>query len=507
MRRFATFSLLRNHCWLSSATSTSLLPYGKAVIKGKPLTGGGPLGRAAQHGHLSVVKVLLDSKTNPDGEGALGKAAARGHVDVVNALLEAGANPWLTDHRHQTALHEAASHGHVAVVRTLLQQPGAGEAVKVRNVLGQTALDVALAADKSEVVALFRSFIPPNEGGDVARGASSAPPPSRPDPLIVAAIRGRLTDVESLLRSGTPVDVIAKDGQTPLMKASGFGHVDVVKVLLAAGANVNAEDAGGETALSRTRHPSVARVLLEAGARINHQDKRGFSALSRSANSGTEEMVQLLLSAGASVHTSDLLGNTPLRSAAALGHLQVARLLLKAGANVNAKNHKGDTPLTFACANGQLEIVNVLLEQPGIAINEADDIGSTALMMAASVGDLRICAALINAKADVNLQRHDGMSALSRACFLMKLPVVDLMLSAGANPWVQDAEGMTPLHRLFDNHGHAKSPGLALILTKYLLHGDARTGVQLRDHRGRCVLDLVKDATLLGMLQQAASTK
>ena len=100
------------------------------------------------------------------------------------------------------------------------------------------------------------------------------------------------------------------------MIASSAGHIEIVKALLAAGADVNMTNDNGQTPLhyasSRNRE-DIAKCLLEAGAHINAADKLGNTCLHRAASRGHLSMVKLLLSEkGITIDSLDCQKNTPL---------------------------------------------------------------------------------------------------------------------------------------------------------------------------------------------------
>ena len=135
------------------------------------------------------------------------------------------------------------------------------------------------------------------------------------------------TDIEARGNPGTY-------GLTPLMYAAAGGHIEVVKLLLKAGAKVEAEDYYGDTPLI-------------------YASKKG---------EGNIEIVKLLLNAGAEVEAKDSLGRAPLILASKQGHVELVKLLLKSGAEVEVKNRWGDTPLIRAALNGHNEVVQLLLK-------------------------------------------------------------------------------------------------------------------------------------------------
>lgn len=115
--------------------------------------------------------------------------------------------------------------------------------------------------------------------------------------LFSAAARGRVSQVESLLRQGVTVDSRTATGRTPLMIAAYFGNERVVRLLLGYGADVNAADNRGVTPLMEAvagGWPRVARWLLASGADVEAKDQSGLSALDRARQKGRADLLQLL---------------------------------------------------------------------------------------------------------------------------------------------------------------------------------------------------------------------
>ena len=163
-----------------------------------------------------------------------------------------------------------------------------------------------------------------------------------------AALDGDLYTVQYLVARGA--DVNARDffGQTALGTAAGKGHLEVVEFLVGAGADVDA----------RIVDDAVVEFLLGSGA----------TALHRAAWRGHLEVVKVLVGSGASVNAADEEGETPLHFAAWRGHLEVVKVLVGSGASVNAANEEGETPLHEAAWKGQLDVVKYLVEQ-GASVN------------------------------------------------------------------------------------------------------------------------------------------
>lgn len=210
-------------------------------------------------------------------------------------------------------------------------------------------------------------------------------------------------------------------GRTPLMIVVDEGDSLRIKTLLAAGAKVDernrdnwdatalmyaAERSDGvgfncprvgysySTHLSRVQVAACANALIAAGADVNAMDANGFTALHIAAADGGDEVVKLLLNAGAEIGTLDKVnGRNALIAAAERGHLGVVKLLLDAGADkeakdrqraynpTNAKRLNFATALIRASAGGHVDVVKLLINA-GAKLEATDYWGTTALKAA-----------------------------------------------------------------------------------------------------------------------------
>lgn len=166
--------------------------------------------------------------------------------------------------------------------------------------------------------------------------------------------------VSALLQTDLDIDSRDTAGHTALIRAAGKGHTDVVRVLLAAGANVNqyypssmveeshdqwfdtVHDPRSVTALmhaSGEGHLEIVSLLIRAGAHVNTTTNQGTSALMYASNRGRTEVVRALLAAGADVHQSAFLDATPrkhnaLSAAESNGFIDIVAALKDAGARM-----------------------------------------------------------------------------------------------------------------------------------------------------------------------------
>ncbi len=160
----------------------------------------------------------------------------------------------------------------------------------------------------------------------------------------------------------------APPGDTRVADAAQADDVAAVRSLLRDGADVNAAQADGMTALhwaARNADPAMVGVLAYAGANLEATTRLGgYTALHLAARNGHEGVVRALLEAGSHVDARTGTGATALHLAAGAGNAAAIRALLDHGADVNARESAAEqTPLIFAVAENRLEAVKVLLER------------------------------------------------------------------------------------------------------------------------------------------------
>ncbi len=244
-----------------------------------------------------------------------------------------------------------------------------------------------------------------------------------------AVVRGDPTVLKAALDGG--LDPNAKDNKTPLLiVAAQNGHADIIKLLRDKGANVNARDATGTTALMQAAVtgsvPSI-RLLLDAGADIDAKDKTGQTAFVMADASQHPEGAKLIIDKGSEVKAA---GGATWLLAARTGDASLMRKLREQHVSIDARNSAGSTALHSA-VDANIATMRTLLKW-GANPNIKDDLGMTPLTFASQRGFIDKVKLLIDHHADVNIRMKDGECALTYAWLYRRLPIVTMLVKAGA---------------------------------------------------------------------------
>jgi len=232
-------------------------------------------------------------------------------------------------------------------------------------------------------------------------------------------------------------------GSTPLHAASQNGHVEIVRVLIRAGGNVNAvkTDSYAHTplfvAVSNGR-ASVVDLLIKAKASVNYHRRGGPTCLMIACQKGFGGLVRRLIQGKADVNIAidDEIQETALTIAAFSGKsAEVLDALLFADANINYARADGVTALIAASQNGSIDAVRILTRNKANVNAVANDhLGSTALTLACQQGFDQVVECLLIAGANVEYTRSDGFTSLMMACQQGHQAVVSNLIKAGADP-------------------------------------------------------------------------
>ena len=183
------------------------------------------------------------------------------------------------------------------------------------------------------------------------------------DNLLESALTGNLDGVSSALSNGADIDAANQRGSTALMLAASNNHLPVVKLLLSRGAAVNATTSTGATALIVAAYKGnreILKELLRYGANVEAQTRSGATAATAASEAGHKEVAPILSeNASPGVSSTDL----QFLQASRQGNAGKVKTLLEKGANVNARDSDGYTALYRACDQGSFRVAELLLDR------------------------------------------------------------------------------------------------------------------------------------------------
>jgi ankyrin repeat protein len=253
--------------------------------------------------------------------------------------------------------------------------------------------------------------------------------------LIDAAKRGDVAGARALLKQRADVSATEADGSTALHWAAQRDNLELVTLLIGAGARATASTRYNVTPLylaSLNGNAAIMERLLNAGADPNGTAHEGQTMLMTASLSGRTDAIRLLLTRGAKVDvTEPYRGQTALMWAAAEGNTAAVAVLLEAGADLKAKSSGGFTPLLFAVRNAHIETTALLLKH-GANVNDLAPDGSSALSMATVNAYFELASVLLDHGADPNLP-DPRASPLHTVAWLRK-PGADGAAGVGNTP-------------------------------------------------------------------------
>lgn len=342
-------------------------------------------------------------------------------------------------------IHDAAKAGDVDKVRALLN--ASPELLNAKDDRGWTPLLWAVVARHKEVMDLLlvdnADVNATNDFGD--------------SPLIIAVMGPGKGEVWTQDQKNAQIEmarlllahnVDSSSQQDALRRAVGRGNKEIVALLLASKADVNALDNGGETPLhvaAQSGRKEMVEFLLANKADINAKDNDGNTPLlDATMFGGHKDVVELLLAHGADVNATNGIGGTPLHQAVSWCHKGVVELLLSNKANANARDHYGLTPLhnaariTVGHRKDAAEIMGLLLASK--ADVQANDNNSLTPLHWAAGNSKDVTELLLTNKAEVNAKDYHGWTPLNWAEYFSCHDVAKLLRKHGGRDFVGEID-------------------------------------------------------------------
>jgi ankyrin repeat protein len=462
---------------------------------------GTPVQVAARMGRLDQVERLLQAGADPNGGTMIGNAltdaAMHGHTECAIALLRAGATPAKAE-QYMPLVPIQIELGNDALVAALVEAgadvntrytlrgphsrkklAGRGEALSgiARALSGGVPDDDDDEDDDDESVEDFEKRM--NAQVNASIESATAFRLSGVTPLIVAVLEGNETLVDLFLARGADVNAADDQGRTALAIASAAKNEPIAAKLRAKGASA---DAGAPPALAlylAAASGDVAGIekALERGADLAAYDTRtssdGRTALILAVENGQPAAVAALVARGADLEQkakssrhnvqafldSCSQERTALHVAAERGNTDVLRALLAGGASVAARDENKETPLHLAAAENRAEVVPILVEA-GAEVDAKGRDSMTPLLYACARGHAEAGLALLQAGASAVAANRAKESTLHYAVGSRCVPLVKALFEAGADPDAKNKYGtparergehVTEIKKVFDS--------------------------------------------------------
>jgi ankyrin repeat protein len=463
---WASESLVDAVRWEHKAEAIKLIK-GGADVDIPSVDGTTALHWAAYNDDVDLVKRLVDKGANPNARNnynytPMQAAAVVADPAVVKLLLKAGADPDSTANNGQTALMTVVRSGNVEAAKELLDH---GAHVNAKETLrNQTALMWAAAKARPPMMALLIQY-----GADVNAQSKmnvkilQETDERRPQDaqaggftaLLYAARENCVECAKALVAARADLNRPNGDGVTPLIVAINNFHFDMAKYLIEAGANVNKWDWWG-------------RTPLYAAADMDTVPDGGREDLPSTDETTGVDIIKLLLAHGADPnqqlklfppyrHLEDdrgcdrilTIGATPLLRAAKVSDTPAVKALVDHGADVNLPNVNGVTPIMAAAGVGSVEC-----DTRGGPAYLAPDVQKRVL---ATMKLLVAAGANVNAKDDIPrgkyFSNYKEQTALHGAAFWGWTDVVKYLVSVGAKIDAKDGRGLTPVDSAMGRDG------------------------------------------------------
>lgn len=314
----------------------------------------------------------------------------------------------------------------------------------------------------------------------IADGAAINTRNSIGENALMIALRHNDEQLAQMILEYKPdINVKDKYNRSPLIIASKKKYWDVVRMLIAQGADVHHQDYKGNNALNyvlKAGNLSIRELLLLNNVQHN------VDSIFTEVRLGNSELIKKLLDQGLDVNLQNNLQDTLLMQAIKSDSKEIFNLLLKAGADINIKNNRTKTAFYIALeTSDRFEYVKTLLKS-GIDVNSPiDSFGRTPLMIAIERNDEDLINLLLRHKdIDIDIVDNDGRSALvytlnTNMSFTVKLKIVNLLLGKKPNLNIQDIWGQSLLFTVINNRGY-------LPIIKSLL--DYMADINVRDEFG-----------------------
>ncbi|MCU0639469.1 MAG: ankyrin repeat domain-containing protein [Candidatus Krumholzibacteria bacterium] len=261
---------------------------------------------------------------------------------------------------------------------------------------------------------------------------------------------GDAARVREIVKSN-PASLTERDNnqfrELPIHFAATTGNVEIARILLDAGAEIDAGDSDNSTALgiaAMRGHAPLVTLLIERGANVNHRDRKADCPLSFAVGAGKEEIAKQLVDAGADLYFRSPEGATLIHKACERKMPVFAAYLLDHGADIETIDGHDMTPLAYAAMSGSIDIVRLLLDRGAKTDPGGKDVTSP-LMYTTWRNHVECARLLLEKGAKVDATGFHGRTGLFNAARTSSVEMIELLVKYGANVNHRSDDGETAL--------------------------------------------------------------
>lgn len=398
---------------------------------------------AARYNQPEMVKILINkglniNASNQAGNTPLHLAVFSGSYALIELLFKHGADYQLRNQRGRTAL-EYVSYGKNPQIYNLFLAKDK-DILRYKSAEGAGLLHwAATAADTAGFSFLLAKGLnaraEDNNGSNVVHWAYSSGDKTMLlylknkgldynlvssqgySPITVAMLQKNLKTIEFLLENGLPVNhKFPPENSTLFIEACNQGAVEIAAYLVAKGADVNAVDANGFSALCwsvNNNRPLITTFLLEKGANVNITTNDGRTPLLIALQRDSLPVINQLAEHGADFKSVDSSGMSAIHIAVIQGNLLLTEYLIGKDAPTGLKDQYGLTPVHYAAIYGRSAIAKALIKS-GVDVNPVDNMKFTPLYYASLYGQADVKSLLLKAGAEKSREEPQNPSLTSK---------------------------------------------------------------------------------------------
>jgi len=425
--------------------------------------------KSCQEGDVEDVREILSCDINPnmvvldeEGKNGLHIAASNGHASVVEIFLKvSGVDCDIYDGQHMTALMIACAKANGPCIKTLVSL--GADPLLSHELDAPCAIDIICSTDNADMLRILLTSCDKNVLNRIrnilfkrneVKENKNAFEKSLMDRLISAnSFRCIETIFEFIVPHTFDLDTCDGEGRTYLNVAASVGHVRIVDILLKYKPDVNTKDYQMLTPLMNAllcQSLDIVKLLVNAGATIYDVDAKGNTPLHLCCDRSFDVAVWLL-NEGVDIYCENADGLSPLQ----LAELKKNDVLIKFLKN----KHNNVLELSEVCQSGDLEWARRLIQNK-VNLQQGDKNKVTGLHLASYNGHVELCRLLVSAGCIVDVEDAEGRTPLHYACMACNSDIIQLLVGLGASLFRQNSYGKgcghfivqaDPLHVPTDN--------------------------------------------------------